>query len=169
MTIALDKAREYGLLGKNILDSGFDFDIHISRGGGAFVCGESTALMASLEGSPGRPRAKYVHTVEKGFKEGPSNLNNVETWANVPIIINKGADWYAAIGTKHSKGTKIFSLVGKVVNTGLVEVPMGTSLRTIIFRYRRRHSQKKEIQGGPNRRPFRRLHSGAISGSGRRF
>ncbi len=155
LTIALDKAREYGLLGKNILDSGFDFDIHISRGGGAFVCGESTALMASLEGSPGRPRAKYVHTVEKGFKEGPSNLNNVETWANVPVIINRGADWYAAIGTKHSKGTKIFSLVGKVVNTGLVEVPMGTSLRTIIF----------DIGGGiPKKKKFKAVQTGGPSG-----
>ena len=155
LTIALDKAREYGLLGKNILGSGFDFDIHISRGGGAFVCGESTALMASLEGSPGRPRAKYVHTVEKGFKEGPSNLNNVETWANVPIIINKGADWYAAIGTKHSKGTKIFSLVGKVVNTGLVEVPMGTTLRTIIF----------DIGGGiPKKKKFKAVQTGGPSG-----
>jgi NADH-quinone oxidoreductase subunit F len=155
LTIALDKAREYGLLGQNILGSGFDFDIHISRGGGAFVCGESTALMASLEGSPGRPRAKYVHTVEKGYKEGPSNLNNVETWANVPIIINKGADWYAAIGTKHSKGTKIFSLVGKVVNTGLVEVPMGTSLRTIIF----------DIGGGiPKKKKFKAVQTGGPSG-----
>jgi NADH-quinone oxidoreductase subunit F len=155
LTIALEKAREYGLLGKNILDSGFDFDIHISRGGGAFVCGESTALMASLEGSPGRPRAKYVHTVEKGFKEGPSNLNNVETWANVPVIINKGADWYSAIGTKHSKGTKIFSLVGKVVNTGLVEVPMGTSLRTIIF----------DIGGGiPKKKKFKAVQTGGPSG-----
>jgi len=155
LTIALDKAREYGLLGKNILGSGFDFDIHISRGGGAFVCGESTALMASLEGSPGRPRAKYVHTVEKGFKDGPSNLNNVETWANVPVIINKGADWYAAIGTKHSKGTKIFSLVGKVVNTGLVEVPMGTTLRTIIF----------DIGGGiPKKKKFKAVQTGGPSG-----
>ena len=94
LTIALEKAREVGLLGKNILGSGFDFDIHISRGGGAFVCGESTALMASLEGQPGRPKAKYVHTVEKGFRQGPTNLNNVETWANVPVIINKGPDWY---------------------------------------------------------------------------
>lgn len=155
LTIALDKCREYGLLGKNILGSGFDFDINISRGGGAFVCGESTALMASLEGNPGRPRAKYVHTVEKGFKEGPSNLNNVETWANVPVIINKGADWYAAIGTKHSKGTKIFSLVGKVVNTGLVEVPMGTSLRKIIY----------DIGGGiPRKKKFKAVQTGGPSG-----
>jgi NADH-quinone oxidoreductase subunit F len=155
LTIALDKCREYGLLGKNILGSGYDFDIHISRGGGAFVCGESTALMASLEGNPGRPRAKYVHTVAKGFRDNPSNLNNVETWANVPVIITKGADWYAAIGTKHSKGTKIFSLVGKVVNTGLVEVPMGTSLRKIIF----------DIGGGiPKKKKFKAVQTGGPSG-----
>jgi len=153
--LALQQAREIGLLGNNILDTGFDFDIHISRGGGAFVCGESTALMASLEGNPGRPRAKYVHTVEKGFRENPSMLNNVETWANVPVIINKGADWYASIGTANSKGTKIFSLVGKVVNTGLVEVPMGTTLRTIIF----------DIGGGiPKKKKFKAVQTGGPSG-----
>jgi len=155
LTIALDSARSLGLLGKNILGSGFDYDIHISRGGGAFVCGESTALMASLEGKPGRPRAKYVHTVEKGFREGPSNLNNVETWANVPVIINRGSAWYAAIGTEKSKGTKIFSLVGKVVNTGLVEVPMGTTLRRIIF----------DIGGGiPKKKAFKAVQTGGPSG-----
>jgi NADH-quinone oxidoreductase subunit F len=155
LNIALNKAREMGILGKNILGSGFDFDMHISRGGGAFVCGESTALMASLEGKPGRPRAKYVHTVEKGFRQSPSTLNNVETWANVPVIINKGAKWYASIGTEHSKGTKIFSLVGKVVNTGLVEVPMGTSLRTIIF----------DIGGGiPKKKKFKAVQCGGPSG-----
>ncbi|MCP4150514.1 MAG: 4Fe-4S dicluster domain-containing protein [bacterium] len=154
-SLALEKAREMGLLGKDILGSGFDFDIHISRGGGAFVCGESTALMASLEGNPGRPKAKYVHTVEKGFREQPSMLNNVETWANVPVIINKGADWYSQIGTEWSKGTKIFSLVGKVVNTGLVEVPMGTSLRTIIF----------DIGGGiPKKKKFKAVQTGGPSG-----
>ncbi|PKN61777.1 MAG: NADH-quinone oxidoreductase subunit F [Deltaproteobacteria bacterium HGW-Deltaproteobacteria-15] len=154
-TLALQSARELGVLGKNILGSGFDFDVHISRGGGAFVCGESTALMASLEGKPGRPRAKYVHTVEKGFRQSPSNLNNVETWANVPVIINKGADWYGAIGTERSKGTKIFSLVGKVVNTGLVEVPMGTTLRSIIF----------DIGGGiPKKRKFKAVQTGGPSG-----
>ena len=152
---ALSSAREMGLLGENILSSGFDFDIHISRGGGAFVCGESTALMSSLEGKPGRPRAKYIHTVAKGFRESPSNLNNVETWANVPVIITKGADWYSSIGTKTSKGTKIFSLVGKVVNTGLVEVPMGTSLRTIIF----------DIGGGiPKKKKFKAVQTGGPSG-----
>ncbi len=155
LTKALDTARQMGLLGTNILGSGFDFDIQISRGGGAFVCGESTALMASLEGKPGRPRAKYIHTVERGFRDSPSLLNNVETWANVPVIIDKGANWYAAIGTEHSKGTKIFSLVGKVVNTGLVEVPMGTSLRRIIY----------DIGGGiPKNRKFKAVQTGGPSG-----
>jgi len=155
LTLALERAREMGLLGKDILGSGFDFEIHISRGGGAFVCGESTALMASLEGKPGRPRAKYVHTVAKGFRENPSNLNNVETWSNIPLILNKGADWYAAIGTEKSKGTKIFSLVGKVVNTGLVEVPMGTTLRTIIY----------DIGGGiPKKKKFKAVQTGGPSG-----
>ncbi len=153
--IALDSARQMGLLGENILDSGIDFDINISRGGGAFVCGESTALMASLEGNPGRPKAKYVHTVAKGFRQSPSNLNNVETWANVPVIIQNGADWFASIGTEASKGTKIFSLVGKVVNTGLVEVPMGTSLRKIIY----------DIGGGvPKKKKFKAVQTGGPSG-----
>lgn len=155
LSIALESAREYGLLGKNILDTGFDFDIRVSRGGGAFVCGESTALMASLEGNPGRPRAKYVHTVEKGFRQNPSNLNNVETWANVPVIINNGSEWFASIGTERSKGTKIFSLVGKVINTGLVEVPMGTTLRSIIY----------DIGGGPpKKKKFKAVQTGGPSG-----
>jgi NADH-quinone oxidoreductase subunit F len=155
LTIALQKARELGLLGSNILGSGLDFDIHISRGGGAFVCGESTALMASLSGEPGRPRAKYVHTVEKGFRNNPSMLNNVETFANVPVIIDKGAEWYSSIGTEFSKGTKIFSLVGKVANTGLVEVPMGTSLRKIIY----------DIGGGvPRKKKFKAVQTGGPSG-----
>ena len=131
--IAIRQAEEHGLLGKNILGSGFDFNIGINRGGGAFVCGESTALMASMEGKVGEPRAKYVHTVEKGLWDQPTNLNNVETWANVPLIINRGADWFSEIGTQNSKGTKIFSLVGKINNTGLVEVPMGITLREIIY------------------------------------
>ena len=130
---AIEKAREYGFLGRNIFNSGFEFDITIFRGGGAFVCGESTALMSSIEGKAGEPRAKYVHTVEKGLWEKPSNLNNVETWACVPHIINKGWEWFASIGTQGSKGTKVFSLVGKVKNTGLIEVPMGMTLREIIF------------------------------------
>ncbi len=155
LIMALISAEKFGLLGPNILGSGFDFDVHISRGGGAFVCGESTALMASLEGKPGRPRAKYIHTVEKGFRQNPSTLNNVETWANVPVIINNGAKWYAAIGTERSKGTKIFSLVGKVANTGLVEVPMGTSLRRIIY----------DIGGGmPKQKNFKAVQTGGPSG-----
>jgi NADH-quinone oxidoreductase subunit F len=130
---AIKQAEAYGLLGKDILGTGFDFDIRINRGGGAFVCGESTALMASLEGNVGEPRAKYIHTTEKGLWQRPTNLNNVETWANIPLIINKGADWYSTIGTKGSKGTKIFSLVGKINNTGLVEVPMGITLKEIVY------------------------------------
>lgn len=133
VTIAIKQAEEYGLLGEDILGTGFDFRVTVNRGGGAFVCGESTALMASLEGRVGEPRAKYVHTVEKGLWNQPSNLNNVETWANVPLIVLKGANWYNKIGTKGSKGTKIFSLVGKVNNTGLVEVPIGITLREIIY------------------------------------
>jgi len=155
LSIALQRAEELGFLGKNILGSGFDLNIYISRGGGAFVCGESTALMASLEGMPGRPRAKYIHTVEKGYHNNPSNLNNVETWANVPVIIDKGAKWYASIGTERSKGSKIFSLVGKVTNTGLVEVPMGTTLRTIIY----------DIGGGiPRKKKFKAVQTGGPSG-----
>jgi NADH:ubiquinone oxidoreductase subunit F (NADH-binding)/(2Fe-2S) ferredoxin/NAD-dependent dihydropyrimidine dehydrogenase PreA subunit len=131
--IALDQARECALLGKNILGTGFDFDIEVHRGAGAFVCGESTALMASIEGRPGEPRAKYIHTVEVGLYNKPTVLNNVETWANVPVILERGAPWFASIGTDHSKGTKVFSLAGRVNNTGLVEVPMGISLRELIF------------------------------------
>ena len=130
---AIEQMRECGLLGKNILGTGFDFDIKVSRGGGAFICGESTALMASLEGKAGEPRAKHIHTVESGLWDQPTDLNNVETWANVPLIINKGVDWYTSIGTEGSKGTKIFSLVGKVKNTGLVEVPMGITIREIVY------------------------------------
>jgi NADH-quinone oxidoreductase subunit F len=154
-TTAIKVAEECGLLGDNILGSGFDFHIRISRGGGAFVCGESTALMASLEGKVGEPRAKYIHTSEKGLWDRPSNLNNVETWANVPLIINNGAKWFAGIGTAGSKGTKIFSLVGKVRNTGLVEVPMGISLREIIF----------DIGGGiPGDKKFKAVQTGGPSG-----
>jgi NADH:ubiquinone oxidoreductase subunit F (NADH-binding)/(2Fe-2S) ferredoxin/NAD-dependent dihydropyrimidine dehydrogenase PreA subunit len=131
--IALEQARAKGFLGKNILGTEFNFDIKINKGGGAFVCGESTALMASIEGKVGEPRAKHIHTVVQGLNNKPSNLNNVETWANVPLIIDKGAQWYTGIGTKGSPGTKIFSLVGKVNNTGLVEAPMGMTLRQIIF------------------------------------
>jgi NADH-quinone oxidoreductase subunit F len=155
MTIALEQATAAGLLGKNILGSGFGFNVKIKRGGGAFVCGESTALMASLEGRVGEPRAKYIHTSEQGLWGKPSNLNNVETWANVPLIINKGAEWYSKIGTKNSKGTKIFALVGNISNTGLVEVPMGTTLREIVF----------DIGGGiPKGRKFKAVQTGGPSG-----
>jgi NADH-quinone oxidoreductase subunit F len=154
LSIAIAAATEYGLLGNNILGTGFDFTIDVSRGGGAFVCGESTALMASLEGKTGEPRAKYIHTVDSGLWEKPSNLNNVETWANVPIIIENGADWYANIGTAGSKGTKVFALTGKVNNTGLVEVPMGITLREILYDIGggvRGHKKFKAVQtGGPS-------------------
>jgi len=141
LNIALAQARAYGLLGQNIFDTPFSFDIEVHRGAGAFVCGESTALMASLEGRAGIPRAKYIHTVEYGLNNKPSCLNNVETWANVPAIINNGVEWFTRIGTGDvstnpwggSKGTKVFSLTGKVKNTGLIEVPMGITLREIIF------------------------------------
>jgi len=130
---AIEQARQLRLLGKNILGKGLSFDVDIARGGGAFVCGESTALMASLEGKVGEPRPKDVHTVKDGLWHKPTCLNNVETWANVPLIINKGAALFASKGTKNSKGTKIFALTGRVKNTGLVEVAMGTPLRTIIY------------------------------------
>ncbi len=155
LTTAIHAARQLGLLGKNILGSGFNFDIRINRGGGAFVCGESTALMASLEGRTGEPRAKYIHTVESGLNGKPSLLNNVETWANVPQIILKGADWFARLGTDKSKGTKVFSLVGKVRNTGLVEVPMGMTLRQIIY----------DIGGGiQHAKAFKAVQTGGPSG-----
>ncbi|MFA5079289.1 MAG: NADH-ubiquinone oxidoreductase-F iron-sulfur binding region domain-containing protein [Dehalococcoidia bacterium] len=133
ITLAIEQAEKLGLIGKNIMGSGFDFNVRVNRGGGAFVCGESTALMASLEGKTGEPRAKYIHTVEKGLWDRPSCLNNVETWANIPLIVNNGAEWFSKIGASGNTGTKIFSLTGKVNNTGLVEVPMGIKLRDIIF------------------------------------
>ena len=155
VTNAMEQARKLGLLGKNILGSVFDFDIRVNRGGGAFICGESTALMASLEGKVGEPRAKYTHTVEKGLWDKPSDLNNVETWANVPLIINNGVDWFKKIGTPANTGTKIFSLTGKVNNTGLVEVPMGIQLRDIIF----------NIGGGiRNGKKFKAVQTGGPSG-----
>jgi NADH-quinone oxidoreductase subunit F len=152
---ALKDARKYGFLGEDIFGSGFSFDVKITRGGGAFVCGESSALMASLEGRPGEPRAKYVHTVEKGLFNLPTNLNNVESWANVPMIILDGANRFAQMGTAGSKGTKIFSLVGKINNTGLVEVPMGMTLKEIIF----------DIGGGiPDGKGFKAVQTGGPSG-----
>jgi NADH-quinone oxidoreductase subunit F len=155
LAIAINQAKEYGFLGQNILGSGFDFKIIVHKGAGAFVCGESSALMTALEGRTGEPRPKYIHTAVKGVWDNPSVLNNVETWANVPLIINKGADWFTQIGTEKSKGTKIFSLVGKITNTGLVEVPMGMTLRDIIF----------EIGGGiPGGKKFKAVQTGGPSG-----
>jgi len=130
--MAIDRAREYGFLGTNILGSGFDFDVTIHRGAGAFVSGESSALVNAIEGHVGEPRPKYTHLSEKGLWGKPTCLNNVETWANVPHIVNRGSDWFRSMGTENSKGTKIFSLIGRIQNTGLVEVPMGISLREII-------------------------------------
>ncbi|MCD4796407.1 MAG: NADH-quinone oxidoreductase subunit NuoF [Candidatus Cloacimonetes bacterium] len=163
LEIAIKQAHEKGLLGKNILDSDFCFDIHIHRGAGAFVCGESSALMASMSGRAGEPRAKYVHNVEVGYRGKPTVLNNVETWANIPVIIDKGAKWFASIGSgdvsenpwNGSSGTKVFSLVGNIVNSGLVEVPMGITLREIIY----------DIGGGiPNGRKFKAIQTGGPSG-----
>jgi NADH-quinone oxidoreductase subunit F len=155
LSVALEQAREYGLLETNILGSGFDFDVKVHRGAGAFVSGESSALMTAIEGRVGEPRPKYIRTAVSGIWERPSNLNNVETWATVPLIINNGADWFTSIGTEGSKGTKIFSLVGKVNNTGLVEVPMGMTLREVIF----------DIGGGiPKGKKFKGVQTGGPSG-----
>jgi len=155
LSIAMEQARDYGLLGENILGSGFDFDIHITRGAGAFVCGEETALMASIEGRLGEPRPRPPFPTESGIWGRPTNNNNVETWANVPIIINRGSEWFSRIGTKSSKGTKVFSLVGKINNTGLVEVPMGITLREIIY----------DIGGGiPEGKAFKAVQTGGPSG-----
>jgi NADP-reducing hydrogenase subunit HndC len=155
VTLAIKQAEEYGFLGRDILGSGFDFTITVHQGAGAFVCGESSALMTALEGRVGEPRPKYIHTAIKGVWDRPSVLNNVETWANVPLIINKGADWFAQFGTERSKGTKIFSLVGKITNTGLVEVPMGMTLKDIIYK----------IGGGiPGGKRFKAVQTGGPSG-----
>jgi len=153
--IAIQQAKEHGFLGENILGSGFDFTVKVHRGAGAFVSGESSALMTAIEGRVGEPRPKYIHTAIKGVWDRPSCLNNVETWATVPLIINKGADWFAQLGTEGSKGTKIFSLVGKVNNTGLVEVPMGITLRDIIYK----------VGGGiPGDKKFKAVQTGGPSG-----
>ncbi len=155
LRLALEQAREAGFLGKNILRSGFDFDIRISQGSGAFVCGEETSLIASIEGFIGEPTPRPPYPAQSGLFGMPTVINNVETWANVPEIINMGADWYAAIGTEKSKGTKVFSLVGAVNHTGLVEVPMGTTLRRIIF----------DLGGGvPGGREFKAVQTGGPSG-----
>ena len=155
LQIAIKQAREYGLLGKNILDTGFDFDIDIKLGAGAFVCGEETALMTSIEGHRGEPRPRPPFPAVKGLFGKPTILNNVETYANVCQIILKGADWFASMGTEKSKGTKVFALGGKITNTGLVEIPMGTTLREII----------EDIGGGiPNGKKFKAAQTGGPSG-----
>ncbi len=155
LQIAIDQAKEYGLLGKNIFDTGFDFDIELRLGAGAFVCGEETALMTSIEGHRGEPRPRPPFPAVKGLWEKPTILNNVETYANIPVIFNKGADWFASIGTEKSKGTKVFALGGKINNTGLVEIPMGTTLREIV----------EEIGGGvPNGKKFKAAQTGGPSG-----
>ena len=153
--LAIQQAEEYGFLGENILGSGFDFTVKVHQGAGAFVSGESTALMTALEGRVGEPRPKYIRSNIKGLWNRPSVLNNVETWANVPLIINNGADWFTQFGTEGSKGTKIFSLVGNITNTGLVEVPMGMPLRDIIYK----------IGGGiPGGKRFKAVQTGGPSG-----
>jgi len=155
LKIAIEQAETYGLLGDNILGSDHNFRVSFVRGGGAFVCGEETALIASLEGYPGRPRPRPPFPAQKGLLDKPTVINNVETLANIPSIIRQGGDWYAEIGTENSKGTKVFSLVGKVNNAGLVEVPMGTPLRRIIF----------DIGGGiPEGKQFKAVQSGGPSG-----
>ena len=155
LQVAINQAREYGLLGKNIFDSGFDFDLDIRLGAGAFVCGEETALMTSIEGNRGEPRPRPPFPAEKGLFRKPTVLNNVETYANIPQIILKGASWFASMGTEKSKGTKVFALGGKIHNTGLVEIPMGTTLREIVY----------EIGGGiPNGKKFKAAQTGGPSG-----
>jgi len=155
VSTAIRQAEEYGLLGENIMGSGFSFRVRVHRGAGAFVSGESGALMEAIEGRVGEPRPKYIHTAVKGIRDKPSCLNNVKTWANVPLIILRGADWFRSIGTKGSSGTKIFSLVGKVNNTGLVEVPMGITLRDLIFKI------GGGIRGG---KKFKAVQTGGPSG-----
>ncbi len=155
LQIAIGQAKDYGLLGNNILDTGFDFDVKVQKGAGAFVCGEETALIASIEGRPPEPRQRPPFPAQSGIWGNPTNINNVETWATVPPIILRGAEWFSSIGTEKSKGTKVFSLVGKINNTGLVEVPMGITLREIIF----------EIGGGmPNGKQFKAVQTGGPSG-----
>ena len=155
LELAINQAREYGLLGENIFDTDFSFDVHIKKGAGAFVCGEETSLIASIEGRPPEPRQRPPFPAHSGLWGKPTNINNVETWATVPNIITRGADWFAGMGTEKSKGTKVFSLVGKIQNTGLIEVLMGTPLRKIIF----------DIGGGiPDGKAFKAVQTGGPSG-----
>ena len=155
LELALEQSRELGLLGKNILGTGFDFELEIVRGAGAFVCGEETGLIASIQGDIGSPTQRPPYPAQSGLWDKPTNINNVETWTCIPVIMEKGADWFASIGTEKSKGTKVFSLVGKVCNTGLVEVPMGTTLREIVY----------DIGGGiQKKRKFKAVQTGGPSG-----
>ncbi len=169
INLAIKNAREYGLLGKNILGSGFDFDVKVHQGAGAFVCGESTALMASLEGRVGEPRPKYVRSNIKGLWDKPTVLNNVETWANVPLIINKGADWFTKIGTERSKGTKIFSLVGKINQYRACGNSHGHDAERYYLQDWRWNSRRKEIQGSSDRGPVGRLYPRGTVRSESRF
>lgn len=155
LKIAIEQAKEYGLLGKNIFGTGFDFDLELRLGAGAFVCGEETALMTSIEGKRGEPRPRPPFPAVKGLWQQPTLLNNVETYANIPVIILKGSDWFSSIGTERSKGTKVFAIGGKINNTGLVEIPMGTTLREVVY----------DIGGGiPNGKKFKAAQTGGPSG-----
>ena len=155
LKVAIKQAREYGLLGKDILGSGFNFDVEMRYGAGAFVCGEETALIHSMEGLRGEPTVKPPFPAESGYNGKPTNVNNVETFANIPVIINKGAEWFSSIGTEKSKGTKVFALAGKINNVGLIEVPMGTTLREVIY----------EIGGGiKDGKKFKAVQTGGPSG-----
>jgi NADH:ubiquinone oxidoreductase subunit F (NADH-binding) len=155
LQVAIKQAKEYGLLGKDILGTGFNFDIELRYGAGAFVCGEETALIHSMEGKRGEPTFKPPFPAQSGYLGKPTNVNNVETYANIPVIINKGADWFASIGTEKSKGTKVFALAGKINNVGLIEVPMGITLREIIY----------EIGGGiKGGKKFKAVQTGGPSG-----
>lgn len=155
LKVAIKQAREYGLLGKNIMDTGFDFDVELRYGAGAFVCGEETALIRSMEGHRGEPTSKPPFPAEKGFRDKPTNVNNVETFANIPPILLQGPEWFSSIGTEKSKGTKVFALAGKINNVGLIEVPMGTTLREVIY----------EIGGGiKGGKKFKAVQTGGPSG-----
>ena len=156
LTMAIEQMKELGLLGENILGKGFHFELSLKMGAGAFVCGEETALMASIEGKRGMPRARPPFPAEAGLDGKPTNINNVETWANLPLIIKNGVEWYGQVGTEKSKGTKIFSLAGKVNNTGLVEVPIGATIKEVVF----------DIGGGiPKGRKFKAVQMGGPSGA----
>ncbi len=159
LTNCLRDARRRGLLGNNICNTPFNFDVEIRLGAGAFVCGEETALIASIEGKRGTPKPRPPYPAVSGLWGKPTLINNVETFANIAPIIRKGGKWFASIGSERSKGTKVFALTGKITNTGLVEVPMGISLRADHRRHRRRRSRRPHLQGRADRRPFRRLPS----------